>query len=292
MLKIKNKKEKLVTIGIASYNRPLTLGRTIDSVLNQSYTNVEILISDDCSPDQEIDNIIQYYCNKDSRVTYIKQEKNIGARKNYALLIEKASGEYFMWLADDDYISDNYIEEVINEFSTSHEYSLIGGEIFFINANKNEKIRKKPCNLLDDNARDRFMKFLYTIETNSIYHSIFRTQDGKDYNMDFYGTDWLHVARLAYKGKVKSLTNIEMYREDAGGESTGHYSYFEIIKIYYNIYSHFKYDLSNSILYKDLSMEELSNLQKKVKNYFLQYLFTDFSVKKVFYIIKKRLLRV
>ncbi|WP_241761429.1 glycosyltransferase family 2 protein [Sulfurimonas gotlandica] len=269
-----NREKKLVTVGIPSYNRPLTLSRALESVINQSYENLEIIVSDDSSPNAEVDDTIKDYCSRDSRIIYIRHKKNIGPRENHSFLVEKASGEYFMWLADDDYISKDYIEEIMKVFIKDDSYSLIGGQTFFINGS-DLPIKKSPYNLLERNPKKRILKYLDIIHHNSIYYGVFRTHNSVDYDIHCFGSDWLHVVRLAYKGKVKTLKNISIFREAEGGASTRNFSYFERIKIYYDVYRNINYDLFHSNLYNELTLAELNMLSKEIRKRFLKYLYID-----------------
>ena len=109
----------LVTVGIPTFNRPEGLRRTLENITNQTYKNLEIIVSDNCSPTNEPDELVMSFMRKDSRITFHKQEKNLGPSLNFKFLLEKASGEYFMWAADDDKWELNFIESIINEFSNS-----------------------------------------------------------------------------------------------------------------------------------------------------------------------------
>lgn len=274
----------LITIGIPSYNRPLTLKRTLDSIINQTYINLEILISDNCSTDAEVDILINDYCRKDSRISFVKQEKNLGASGNFYYLLKNATGKYFMWLADDDFISNDYIEEIMKEYDKDEGYSLIGGQGYFINSEKGYKTKNEEFNLLDESPSRRFLEYLRINTTNSIFYGVFCPKSlAMEYDMHFYGSDWLHVARLAYRGKVKTLKNISICRED-NGVSNQHYSYYERVKIYYNIYKSFKRDLLNSELYKGLNYKELDKLVKDAKKEILSRI-------SIVNILKKRLFK-
>ena len=278
-------KTSLVTVGIPSYNRPSTLERTIKSIINQTYQNLEIIISDNCSTDKKVDDIIHFYCEQDARITYIKQEKNLGATKNFSYLLDIASGEYYMWMADDDYISDDYIEKVMNEFSRHEDYTLIGGQGYFINKENEKKIKNEKICAEEQNPKDRLISYLNSVQSNSIFYGIFRTADVSKYNMHFYGSDWLHVARLAYKGKLKTLDNIFVYRDNSG-VSNQYYSYLQIRKIYINLFKNFKRDLKSSNLYNDLSRKELRLLILNTKKSILSHI-PPFS-----HIIKDKVLKI
>ena len=202
---------------------------------------------------------------KDSRITFFKQEKNIGATNNFSYLLKNASGKYFMWLADDDYISSNYVEEIMKEFYKDSNYSLIGGQGYFVNSKKYLETKNETYDLFDENPSNRLLKYLNIVSTNSIFYGIFSLKSlDLEYDMHFYGSDWLHVARLAYRGKVKTLKNISVYRED-NGVSNQHYTYLQRRKIYFDIYKKFKYDLLHSSLYDELKPKEVKKLLKDVK---------------------------
>lgn len=101
----------LVTVYIPTYNRVELLKRAVDSVLNQTYTNLEVIIVDDCSTDgthQFLKEIKQH----DSRVRYFLKEKNSGACVSRNIAIENAIGEYITGLDDDDYYCSDRIEKM------------------------------------------------------------------------------------------------------------------------------------------------------------------------------------
>src|SRR5437868_4342536 len=104
-------KQPLVTIGLPSYNRPQGLKRSLENAISQTYQNLEIIVSDNCSDDAlNIQELVESYIKNDSRVKFYRQPQNIGAFLNFKFLLEKASGEYFMWLSDDDERHETCIE--------------------------------------------------------------------------------------------------------------------------------------------------------------------------------------
>lgn len=93
--------EPKVSIGIPVFNGAKTLTKTIEAAINQDYTNLEIIISDNCSTD-ETQAIAEAFQSKDSRIKYIRQEKNCGMNANFSKVFEYATGDFFMWAAHDD----------------------------------------------------------------------------------------------------------------------------------------------------------------------------------------------
>ena len=98
----------LVTIAIPTYNRAnCFLKHAIECALKQTYQNVEIVISDNCSSDNTGD-IVKSYGNP--RVRYFRHKVNIGANNNFNFCLEKARGAYFLLFHDDDSIDADFIE--------------------------------------------------------------------------------------------------------------------------------------------------------------------------------------
>ena len=108
-----NYKLGLVSVGIPTYNRPENLERALKCISAQSYTNIEIIVSDNNSSSEKVKNIIQNFSRNDSRVKYYKQDNNIGVLANAEFVLKKATGEYFTWFSDDDWRSPEFIENMI-----------------------------------------------------------------------------------------------------------------------------------------------------------------------------------
>ena len=91
----------LVSIIMPSYNSEKFISKTIESVINQTYERWEIIIVDDCSPDNS-NQIIEKYCKNDSRIKLIKLEQNSGPAVARNRAIEEAKGRYIAFLDADD----------------------------------------------------------------------------------------------------------------------------------------------------------------------------------------------
>jgi glycosyltransferase involved in cell wall biosynthesis len=103
----------LVSVGIPTYNRAAGLRKTLECITGQSYRNLEIIVSDNCSPNLETENIVKEFMRDDPRIQYFRQEKNLGAIGNFAFVLKKATGDYFMWASDDDEWDREFIESCV-----------------------------------------------------------------------------------------------------------------------------------------------------------------------------------
>lgn len=100
-----------VSIGLPVYNGERYIKEAIESVLRQLYTDFELLISDNCSTDHT-EEICRAYASKDSRIKFWRQSENIGPRNNFIFVMKEAQGIYFSWLAHDDYLKPDFIDEL------------------------------------------------------------------------------------------------------------------------------------------------------------------------------------
>lgn len=104
--------DELVSIIMPSFNCARFIGQTIESVINQTYKNWELLITDDCSSDDSA-LIVNRYAAKDDRVKLLKLEKNSGAGVARNNSIENAHGRYIAFLDSDDMWMPTKLEKQI-----------------------------------------------------------------------------------------------------------------------------------------------------------------------------------
>ncbi len=97
--------EKLLSVIMPSYNRKEFVCSAIDSVLNQSYKNVEIIVVDDCSTDGSFDMLTEKYSTNDKLILH-RNEHNSGAGFNRKLGYSMAHGDYIVFMDDDDYYTN------------------------------------------------------------------------------------------------------------------------------------------------------------------------------------------
>lgn len=105
----------LVTVGIPTYNRPCSFRNTLNCIVQQTYKNIEIIISDNCSSSsnrEKLLEIVNEFSSNDSRIKCYLQESNIESL-NFPFLVEKAHGDFFMWAADDDSWNSDFIERCL-----------------------------------------------------------------------------------------------------------------------------------------------------------------------------------
>lgn len=109
---MKNQVLPLVSIGMPTFNRANSyLSYALKSALAQTYPNIEIIVSDNCSSDHTPQLVRDF---QDDRVRYFRQSRNIGPNNNNNFCLEQARGEFFLLLHDDDLIDLDFIETCVN----------------------------------------------------------------------------------------------------------------------------------------------------------------------------------
>jgi glycosyltransferase involved in cell wall biosynthesis len=103
---------ELVSILIPVYNRVDIVGETINSAINQSYKNLEIIIVDNCSTDGTFE-LLKQYAAKDERIYIFQNEENIGPVRNWKRCIDEAKGKYAKILFSDDVIESDFLEQTL-----------------------------------------------------------------------------------------------------------------------------------------------------------------------------------
>ncbi|WP_416327772.1 glycosyltransferase family 2 protein [[Eubacterium] hominis] len=142
----------LVSIIMPTYNRANLIERAIDSILNQTYSNIELIIVDDCSTDETKEIIGKY---SDERLLYFKLLKNSGANAARNLGIQKSRGEFITFQDSDDVSMLDRIEKEVKYIKRKRCDWVFCS---FCSVLKNDKIKKQKIIIEDDS--DIYQKLL------------------------------------------------------------------------------------------------------------------------------------
>ena len=177
------------------YNGEPFIREALDSLLEQTFTDYELIISDNASTDNT-ETICREYAAKDLRIKYIRQLVNKGATENFRLLVDQASAEYFMWSAADDKIAPEFLRVVYETISSNEEIVLamtdvqnIARDGAFLGITRIENIRIEA--VLANWTRIR--RLFFENPTSNIFFCVY----------GMYRTKVIRSVQLNYKEKVK-----------------------------------------------------------------------------------------
>jgi glycosyltransferase involved in cell wall biosynthesis len=173
-----NSDQPLVSIGFPVYNQPDLLREALKCLTDQTYRNLEIIISDDHSPGQGTRKVIQEFMQKDPRIKYYRQEHNIGPVANHSFVYGKAKGEFFYWASEDDKWDKGFIMTGVQTLLKNPRYHAWFCTINVIDS-LGRVIRELPGSsrfTSTDNKKEDIVRFLKEPEgmgKANIYHSLF-----------------------------------------------------------------------------------------------------------------------
>ena len=121
----------LVSVVMATYNGEKFLRLQIESILNQSYSNLEVIVVDDCSTDSTME-ILHEYASQDLRIKIFPAEKNFGLVANFERGIKLAKGEFIALSDQDDIFDDNKIEVLRSALIASNGCDLVVSDLRLI----------------------------------------------------------------------------------------------------------------------------------------------------------------
>lgn len=202
----------LVSIGIPTYNRALLLKQAIESVINQDYQNVEIIVSDNGSLD-ETEAICLSYANKSEQFRYIRHPNNLGPQENFREVLRNASGRFFMWLGDDDWIDPSYISTCIHQLISNPAMALVSGTPKYYSKGK-KLYDGRVFNLLHDSRWQRVISYYNQVSDNGMFYGIMPTALIRQIEIPRkMGADWIMIASIAFFGKIKMMDCASIHRE-------------------------------------------------------------------------------
>ena len=221
----KKDKHPLVSVIMATYNIPGTyLSQAIDSILNQTYQKLELLIADD-STDNDVIDVINNYAQKDKRVIVIRKNHRMGVAgaRNEALLMAK--GELIMLMDADDISLEDRIQKQV-DFAQEHEdIDLFGGHIYIIDANnKITSIRKYKTDKAkfirmfayrNPIAHPTIMFRRIIIDNNILYDTDFKQAEDIEFYLRLFNKGYHLGIMDEFLLKYRIIGDMQMKRKDA-----------------------------------------------------------------------------
>jgi glycosyltransferase involved in cell wall biosynthesis len=205
-----------VSIGLPTFNRAAGLQRAAESVLAQTWTDLELVISDNAS-DDGTQSLCGELARRDARVKVVRHETNMGAEANFRCVLEQAGGTLFMWLADDDWLDLGTVAACAKRLIERPDHSLVCGSSRYFRDGELAFV-ERPVDLLQSSARSRVLGFYRTVTLNGPFYGLMR----RDELMRIaplqasIGADWLLVASVARLGKVATLRDVAINRSLEG----------------------------------------------------------------------------
>ena len=206
----------IVSIGMPVHNAAATLRQAIESMLSQTFTNFELIISDNASTD-ETGAMCEEYAGRDRRVRYVLQSQNIGGSLNFEFVRAQATGRYFIWAAADDvrsadFLAENvaFLEENPGYVASTSPHVMEGQDVIAANL---------VTFSASGRAEDRFASFFATTtiggrryrncwRSHGIFYSLMRREvlKGAPPLGEYLGSDWALDLYLLSRGGIHRTT--------------------------------------------------------------------------------------
>lgn len=262
-------KEPKITIVLTSYNQRVKLEKAFESLISQTYRNIDIIIVDDCSTDGVSQNYIKSLSETHHNVCFFIQEKNVGIAKNKNTGFKMAKGDLITYLDGDDYflptkieeelkvmLSDETIDVVYSNFRIENDF----GETLSLWSEGKDKLPEG--NIFKQAITRDFPKgilFRFELMKREVLNKINFYDEGI---LAFH--DWDSRIRYSKFCNVKFSSNVgAAYVQDPAGISkvkTGFYLLEEMKSVYHK----------NRPLLDDLPLKEKNEIQNKVYDLFLK----------------------
>jgi glycosyltransferase involved in cell wall biosynthesis len=140
----------LISIGLPVYNGEKYLAESVESILNQTFTDFELIISDNCSTDRTAE-ICRAFAKKSDKIRYFRQSENIGATANFEFTYQAAHGKYFRWQAHDDFAYPEFLERCLERLEADPDAVLCLPDVEYVDSDGHRlKVYSHRDNHTDD----------------------------------------------------------------------------------------------------------------------------------------------
>jgi glycosyltransferase involved in cell wall biosynthesis len=218
----------LVSIGLPVYKGENYLKCALESILAQTYTNLEVVISDNASEDATQE-ICQNFAEKDQRVRYYRNPRNLGLFKNFNQVFELSKGKYFQWMAHDDLLAPEFLSKTVPILDQDESIVICYSREYRIDVEgKIIETTDYPSPLGNSEIpKERFHDALYVppISVSGLIRSdaLKKTR----LHLEFIGSDWNLALELALLGRFYQIPDRLYLRRSHPEESIKMFSKHE-----------------------------------------------------------------
>ncbi len=201
----------LVSIGIPTFNRASQLEGALASAAAQTYPQLEIVISDNASTDATPE-LCARWAERDRRIRYRRSPENRGPIANFRQVLEAATGDYFLWLGDDDWLEAHYVEHCLRELVANPDYALVAGQVQYVLADGSTSDRRN-LTIMDGTGEQRVLAYYATVTDNGIFYGLMRRSVLSQIPFQrVMGWDWLLLSSIAFTGKLAGVDSTYIKR--------------------------------------------------------------------------------
>jgi glycosyltransferase involved in cell wall biosynthesis len=199
-----------LSIGMPVYNGAKWIQEAIEYLLNQSFTDFELIISDNASTDETAD-ICRSFAERDSRVRYYRHNSNIGVSRNYDYVFQLSTTPYFKWASCNDICLDGFLEKCLAVLRDRPDVVLAYPKAILIFAPSGEEPHGEEyddnLNLEQERPSDRFREYLNREKINNVMNGVIRASALRQtaLNRLLPGSDISMIAELALRGKFVEI---------------------------------------------------------------------------------------
>ena len=265
-----------VSIGMPVYNGEPYIRAALESLLAQTFTDFELIISDNASTDAT-ESICREYAARDSRIDYVRHEKNQGASANFQFVLDQARGEFFIWAACDDVRSPDFISVNLDFLRKNPDFVASTSPVRFDGGEFDD--RKMGDASLAGEMPQRMVGFFTGWHANGRFYSLMRKDaigDCRAVNAHFLGADWAVVLHLACKGKLNRASEgwVKLGKAGASQGRNIFRAYRQSCLDFYCPFarlSKFTWALSRNLPVSDRNKIALALLKINIKAFFVQF---------------------
>lgn len=160
----------MVTVVIPAYNSARYIDKAIESVINQTYKDIELIVVDDCSTDNTIE-VVEKYKGK-IKLNIVKNEKNVGVGISRKVGINNAKGKYITFLDSDDYLLNNFIEINV-KLIEQHDSDVVYTSVGILSPTNQMKVVQAGDYLAENEAT---LNIFFWCEMNFLTGKLFKTE--------------------------------------------------------------------------------------------------------------------
>lgn len=204
----------IISIGLPVYNGERFLRDALESILGQSFSNLELIISDNASTDATA-NICNEFVMRDSRIRYVRQDVNVGAMRNWNFVAKEARGKYFKWCSASDYLAPDMLARCFAAMEAEPDIVLCYGQTCLVDQETGELTEYAGnIEVMEDRPHKRFSKLCQCLKLNNAYGGLIRTDalHRTKLNRLYSGGDIILMAELVLMGRFMLLPQTLLYR--------------------------------------------------------------------------------